>query len=179
HWIVFSASPQKGTQAPQLFRVRASGTGLRQITTGRAATDPSFSANGRRIAFARLGSGLFTMNADGSRLRRLTGGADDRFPVYSPDGTEIVFLRPFKGEDHLYVVSANGGGVHRLRAAPSPAGRPSWAPDGRSIFLPVEVLPESGILYLIEAATGRVQKQLPVQFDAPVSVAVPTVSPNR
>jgi hypothetical protein len=42
-WLVFTASPNHGGQAPQLFRVHASGTGLRQITIGRGpANDPAF-----------------------------------------------------------------------------------------------------------------------------------------
>ena len=41
-WIVFGASPNHGTQAPQLFRVRVSGVGLSQITTG---LHPDYHAN--------------------------------------------------------------------------------------------------------------------------------------
>ena len=83
-WIVFAASPNHGTEAPQLFRVRASGSGLQQITTGsHAANDSDFAADGRRVAFSRLSSGLFVVNVDGSGLRRLTGDGSDRYPVWS------------------------------------------------------------------------------------------------
>ncbi len=59
-WIVFAASPQQGTQPSQLFRVSTVGAGLRQITNGaRAADQPSFSPDGRRVAFTRAAAGIF------------------------------------------------------------------------------------------------------------------------
>src|SRR6266571_8644360 len=71
-WLVFSAWP-KGVFPAQLFRVQTDGTGLEQITTGKnAATDPAFSPDGKRVVFARLGSGIFVSNRDGSGLRKLT-----------------------------------------------------------------------------------------------------------
>jgi hypothetical protein len=93
-WIVFAASPNHGTQAPQLFRVRASGSGLKQVTTGsHPANDAAFGADGRRVAFSPLSSGLFLINVDGSGLRRLTANGSDRYPVWSPNGRSLAFVR--------------------------------------------------------------------------------------
>jgi TolB protein len=102
-WIVFSGSAQKGTQPEQLFRIRTDGSGLRQLTTGgRVATAPSFSPDGKRVVFARLGSGLFVINLDGSGLHRLTGNPNDASPVWSPDGRWIAFIRPNSGAERLW-----------------------------------------------------------------------------
>lgn len=172
-WIVFSASPRHGTQPAQLFRVRTDGSGLRQITAGaRVATAPAFSPNGRKVVFARFGSGLFTVNVDGRALHRLTGSRYDAFPVWSNDGKKIAFLRGHAGELHLYVMNASGRAEHLLRRAPAPAGRPSWTRDG-NIAIPV-----NGALYKVSSATGRVLTKLAVGLDPQSSVATPTLAPN-
>lgn len=172
-WIVFSASPQHGTQPAQLFRVRSDGSGLKQVTSGRSvATDPSFSPNGKEVAFARLGSGLFTVTIGGADLRRLTGRPGDAFPVWSPSGRQIAFLRAYRGELHLCVTNADGSRQHILARAPAPAGRPSWTADGNI------VVPANGTLYKLDSANGRVLGRLNVQLQAQNSVAVPTLAPN-
>jgi len=92
--IVFSANPE-GKLVAQLFSVRPSGDGLRQITAGaNPAIDPAFSPNGKRIAFERAGVGIFTIDRDGGGLRRLTNGARDAYPAWSPDGKQLAFVRP-------------------------------------------------------------------------------------
>jgi hypothetical protein len=64
-WIVFSALPN-GQPPAQLFRVQTNGEGLEQITTGRrVATEPAFSPDGKRVVFARLGSGIYVVDLDG------------------------------------------------------------------------------------------------------------------
>ena len=172
-WIVFSASPQHGTQPAQLFRVRSDGSGLKQITTGRnVATDPSISPSGKKIAFARLGSGLFTVTISGAELHRISGRIGDAFPVWSPSGSQIAFLRAYRGELHLYVMNANGSGQHLLPRAPAPAGRPSWTPDAKI------VIPANGTVYKVDSATGRVLGRLNLQLEAQNSVAVPTLAPS-
>src|SRR4051794_34643151 len=67
-WIIFSAETgENAAGIQQLYRIDTAGQGLEQITTGdRPAVSPSFSPDGSRIAFTRLGSGIFTMNVDGS-----------------------------------------------------------------------------------------------------------------
>lgn len=166
-WIVFSAFPN-GLPPAQLFRVETTGVGLQQITHGKKpATAPAFSPNGKRVAFARLGTGIFVMNVDGSGLRRLTSGATDVFPVWSPDGARIAFLRQYKTEWRLYMMKASGRAQHRLRLAP-PAGRPSWTADGKSIFIPTR-----GSLAKIDARTGREQRHIQMTQELPTAATMP------
>jgi len=171
-WIVFSAHPNGGTGPLQLVRVRVDGTGLSQITTGaKSAIEPDFSPDGKRIVFARLGSGIFRMNVDGSGLRRLTSGARDIYPVWSRDGKKIAFLRPFKSGWRLFVMSPTGSDERRLPQAP-PAGRPSWTGNSRSILIP-----SAADLVQVDAQTGRIQRYFGLTMDIQTSQNA-TVAPS-
>lgn len=177
-WIVFAGGPEQGTRPPQLFRVRSSGTGLSQISTGlHPAADPSFSPDGKRLAFARLGSGLFLAKLDGSHLRRLTANGNDRYPVWAPDGRSIAFLRPDRRVAargyRLHLISAEGKRQQLLRAAPAAAGRPSWEPDSQAL-----VIPSGGAFYEVNAATGRVKKRLAPTYDVSLGTLFWTLSPS-
>jgi Tol biopolymer transport system component len=164
-WIVFSAFPS-GVPPAQLFRIQTDGEGLQQITKGKSpATEPAFAPNGKRITFARLGSGIFVMNLDGSGVRRLTSGVQDIFPVWSPDGTRIAFLRQFKAEWRLFVMKASGRALHRLKLAP-PSGRPTWAANSKSIWVPTR-----GALQKLDARTGRTQKHVTLTVDLPINAS--------
>jgi WD40-like Beta Propeller Repeat len=167
--IVFSAHP-RGAGAAQLFRVQTTGEGLQQITTGRlAAIAPSFSPDGTRIVFARLGSGGFRVNLDGTGLRRLTSGRRDSYPVWSRDG-RIAFLRPFRSDWRVYVMTAAGGRERRLPQAP-PAGRPTWSADSKGMFIP-----SASDLARIDSRSGRVVRYYGLTFDETAHSA--TVSPG-
>ena len=58
---------------------------------------PSWSPDGKRIAYVRLHGGssdVYLMNADGSHPRNLTRNArEDAYPRWSPDGKRIVYTR--------------------------------------------------------------------------------------
>ena len=169
--IVFSAYPN-GAGAPQLFRVQANGQGLQQITTGpQLATAPSFSPDGRRIVFVRLGSGIYSMAQDGTGLRRLTSNKRDSYPVWSPDGKRIAFIRPHRAEWRVHVMSPTGKGQRRLPLGPA-AGRPSWAPNSKALFVP-----SAGDLVRIDARSGRILKYYGLRLDLHTSQAT-TVSPG-
>lgn len=171
-WIVFSAHPN-GAGAQQLFRVRASGTGLGQITKGaNPAVEPVFSPSGTRLAFARLGTGIFTVNRDGTGLRRLTTQGRDSYPAWSPDGKRIAFLRLYRNAWRLHTMSATGGDKRLVPHAP-PAGRPTWTRDGKGILIPA-----AGDLVKVDVVTGRVLKYYGVAIDLQTGQTA-SVSPNQ
>ena len=170
-WIVFSATPP-AQHTDQLFRIHPSGDGLQQITTGQySSIAPAFSADGKRIAFARTGVGILTMNVDGTGLRRLTTNGRDSFPTWSPDGKEIAFVRPLKAAWTVHVMSSSGAVQRRLRLAP-PSGRPSWTPAGL-------LIPSGGDLLKIDPTTGHVLKYYGVQIDAIWGLNSVALSPDR
>lgn len=171
HWIVFSGHPD-GSGIAQLFRVGLDGSGLKQITTGKLpATAPSFSPDGRQIVFTRLGSGIFRVSVDGTGLRRLSSGPRDSYPVWSPDGKTIAFLRPYQALWRVYVMSASGAGKQRL-GFPSPAGRPSWSANSKTVLVPA-----AGSLASIDAKTGKVKNIFGALLNPETAQSV-TVSPN-
>ena len=85
--------------------------------THRGGLSPSWSPDGKRLAFVREAAGradVHVVRRDGHGLRRVTrrGGYA---PAWSPDGRWIAFLR--RGDVH--VVRSSGGALRRLVNAPS------------------------------------------------------------
>ena len=114
-----------------------------------ADTNPSWSPDGKRIAFmsARDGHGghgpsiyeIYVMDADGGNQQRLTNNpSDDRYPSWSPDGKRIAFESDRERKDNphnieIYVMDADGGNQQRLTNNLTEDQYPSWSPDGQRI----------------------------------------------
>ena len=138
--IVFTSFTDEGGQ---LFTVRPSGTGLRQIThVAGDALNADWSPNGRRIVFqlsSETGSNIVVIRADGSHQRVLPqpAGTFDEQPSYSPDGRWIYF--------HRFTQATNDAAIWRMRADGSHQKRvlgpfangfvtdPNVSPDGRTL----------------------------------------------
>jgi eukaryotic-like serine/threonine-protein kinase len=102
---------------------------------------PSFSPDGRQIAFESSRSGdaqeIWLANADGSRSVQLTHGPGSwqGSPRWSPDGRRIVF--DSRGEDgyaDVWTIDVEGGAPRHITQGPRTEGLASWSHDGRWIY---------------------------------------------
>lgn len=107
-------------------------------------SDPDYSPDGRRIAFAsgRNGSfGIWVSDSDGSNPRLLfDGGAYvTGSSRWSPDGRRIAFDSRAKdpagvGNPSIWTIDADGGGARRLTNGVAEDVAPSWSRDGSRIY---------------------------------------------
>jgi Tol biopolymer transport system component len=112
------------------------------IASTREDTDPRFSPDGTRIAFASDRSGsmeIWLCDRDGRNPQQLTsfGGPDIGSPRWSPDGRRIAFdaIDPVgKNLRHVYTMSIDGEKSRRLTTGSSNEVRPSWSGDGQWIY---------------------------------------------
>jgi eukaryotic-like serine/threonine-protein kinase len=138
-WIVFQSD-----RWPSSFGlIRADGSGLRELTTGRESTGfyPHFSPDGKRIAAADTeGAYLLTVAEPGEAgpVEALTPPGDGLsfWPMcFSPDGRRLA------GTLISVAGLSTGAAVYTLadrsyrRVSSEPVGQVSFLPDGRRIFL--------------------------------------------
>jgi len=134
--IVFDEDSNSSFDKFDIFRVRADGSDLQQLTFGPGSnSDPTVSPDGQTIVFVSDRTGqfqLWRMKADGHDQVALTDVPNEVVhPVFSPDGQRIYFSVSDAGQCHIWQVPAAGG-------APSPvldADVYRWAisPDGLSV----------------------------------------------
>ncbi|HXF32038.1 MAG TPA: hypothetical protein VN522_10995 [Solirubrobacterales bacterium] len=124
---------KKEVEEGGLFAVRDGHSN--QLTENAADTEPSFSPDGRTIAFAREGH-IYTVRPDGSGERRITiGNALDSRPQISPNGRIVLFeRRAAEGEpSHLYTVPVGGGQAKELAPDTAEDFEARFSPDGSKI----------------------------------------------
>jgi Tol biopolymer transport system component len=135
-------------------------TGIaRRLTNAKdgAEFEPSFSADGKRIAFADRPIGdarsrIAVVNVDGSDLRQWPpSGADDFSPKFSPDGKTIVFgqsryfgsyspiAQPHSHAWDFYASDVDGRNVRQItNESFYTASAPSISPDSKNMVVMVE-----------------------------------------
>jgi Tol biopolymer transport system component len=96
----------------------------------RPGIEPSFSANGRRIAYYRPFNGIWIYDLDTKANTHIVGSNYAEFGGFSPDGQRLVFHEWvgnwWSADVNLYIVNADGSGRTQL-----PQGiRPAWSPKG-------------------------------------------------
>jgi Tol biopolymer transport system component len=124
-----------------IFTMTATGKRVTNFTRNRDDdTWPSWSANGKRIAYAyapadgsRL-TDIYTMTSMGkNKTRRTNHPSNDLQPSWSPDGTRIAFVTERDGNDKIYVVNVDGTGETSLTTGFQPDAAPAWSPNRTKI----------------------------------------------
>lgn len=139
-----------GLKVCAIYTVRPNGQALRRLSPlcppGAPARqckddhDPTYSPDGREIAFWRLLKGkaggpvLMLADAHMRHVHQLGPGYE---PAWAPDGTRLVFLAKPGAREALFVANTNGSDRRRITPWSLPSGdQPDWSPDGtRILFL--------------------------------------------
>jgi tol-pal system beta propeller repeat protein TolB len=153
--------------------------------TGFETTSPTFSPDGKQIAFISprpLTPQVYVMNVDGTRLRLLTpvvaGKRSYRTsPDWSPNGEEVAYMQQM-GDFQIWTISLRDRVMKQLTTEGENED-PSWAPDGRHLAITTrrgEIGADKNI-WILDTRTGRM-RQLTRSNDARLSDWSPILKPN-
>jgi TolB protein len=136
-FIMYSSQTNDASGQAHLWRMRPDGSEKVQLTAGDVWDDqPTFSPDGRTVAFQRHGIGVFgdlyLIDIWGGSPRALVGAAlaNGQFgPAWSPDGRMIAFASKHEGEGRyqIYTVWADGSKLARRTFDETDKQRPAWA----------------------------------------------------
>jgi len=98
---------------------------------------PSWSPDGRTIAYSSGNNDIWTMSATGKGKRDLTrgDGTNDQEPAWSPDGKMLAYAtnRGPKKSVEIYLMDRNGRRQRPLVTIPGDSFEPAWSPDGKHV----------------------------------------------
>ena len=156
-WITYSSS--SGGQSDIFIRsVSDSSAAPIQLTEGAGNNiDPSWSAQGRQIAFSTNRNGryeiwLAQLDNVGNRFTRIAGDdeADYLMPTWSPDGTQIAWEKDFENPTiQLMTFKAETQNLSDIAVGKNPF----WSPDGKTLLARLDS-PNSYFLTGYEPTTG-------------------------
>ena len=141
------------------------------ISTIYSDKDPSYSPDGKRIAFKSNRSGRFEIwvcDSDGSNATQLTSlvGVDSTSPHWSPDDQLIVFSSDSEDRRDLFLINAHGGTPKKLVADASwgkfSRDMGSFSRDGKWIYFDLQRSGHSQIWKLPADPNARDKKAVQV-----------------
>jgi Tol biopolymer transport system component len=130
--------PGRGLDCTGLAIMNADGSGQRRVPNTVGGEYPTWSPDGKRIAFNSNMTGehvMYIVDPDGSNLVDLSAVGGGWQVDWSPDGSSIIFAsgrdQTADGYADIYVMRPDGSDIRRLTDLK--AYTPAWSPDGEHI----------------------------------------------
>ncbi len=97
-------------------------------------TEPSFSPDGKEIAFVS-GGDIWAVPADGGTAHLLVSHqATESRPMYSPDGSRLAFVSNRTGAGDIYVLDLRSGTLSRITYDDASDMLDAWSRDGKWLY---------------------------------------------
>lgn len=152
----------EGSYALYILHLR---TGKFRRATQSIAGDPSWSPDGKWIAFDTSGGGeVWKVRASGGKPVRLTqrgpNAVGDATPTWSPNGRQIAFVRWVHQRGQIWVMRSNGHDAHPIHSDNHFSdSSPAWSHDGTRIAFVIRHRNHATLEVM--NANGRHRRDLP------------------
>jgi TolB protein len=154
-WIVFVIGSQ-------IWKIKADGDILTQLTFSGRNFFPRWSPDGKKIAFdsnkdAPHGENvIWLMDSGGDNLKRICewGKGERRIPSFSPDGSKVLHIR-WSNEPDIALMDTSGGNVQIILSASyinaTDLKYPRFSPDGSKIVFSARKEGEGVMVWVMNA----------------------------
>lgn len=176
--------PAEGDQERvQIHVMNADGTDDHALPTEIAASDPAWSPDGERIAFAGKKDGVYdvyVMNADGSGLEQLTADPATDFAItWTPDASAVLFTSDRGGDHDIVRLDLATKAVTSVTTGPSNDYDPAISPDGTRLAFTSDRRAENSYDVWLAGIDGSDPTRLTVGTDDEVGDSyMPSWSPD-
>ncbi|TEU03771.1 MAG: Tol-Pal system beta propeller repeat protein TolB [Candidatus Aminicenantes bacterium] len=135
--LAFCSTVEEGNS--EIYVANSAGTNIKRLTFNIAIdTSPSWSPNGREIAFTSDRGGtpqIYVMDAEGSNVRRVSfGGSYHDAPAWSPTGDRIAYVSRVDQIFDIYVLNLRTNKIIKLTESNARNESPTWSPNGRHLI---------------------------------------------
>jgi hypothetical protein len=159
----------------KLFLTGLDGSGGRLLLQGSVA-QPTFSPDGKRLAFAGINGKLIVMDVTSGATTVLAGEGGMLRPLWSPDGSWIAFLNMGAKQPQVELIHPDGSRRRVVRVDPNLRDLAGWLPDSSALLVLAAKDDQQSlypVLEKLELATGELAPVLPG-----IGVPAATLSPD-